>query len=221
MNTQLVRTKDDSHTLFVPELNEHYHSIYGAIQESMHVFINAGLKYYGSQNARIFEIGFGTGLNTLLTLLEAIQSGIDVSYYSIDNYSLDKSIINQLNYPDLLKLNERQRNLFYRMHNKPWDEQIKLAGNFRLTKIKYDLTIFQIPIQYDIVYFDAFAPEKQPEMWSMDIFKKIYGNLTTGGILVTYCAKGIVKRTLRSAGFSVYGIPGPSGKREMIRAVKV
>lgn len=220
MDIKLTKTKDNSHTLFIPELDEHYHSIFGAIQESQHVFINSGLKYSDSNNLKIFEIGFGTGLNTLLTIIEAINSGIEIYYYSIDNYSLDINIIQKLNYPDILELNKHLRDMFYTMHNEPWNKEIKLADNFTLIKLKSDLTKFYITYQYDLVYFDAFAPEKQPEMWSREIFQKLYNNMSDGGILVTYCAKGIVKRTLLSAGFTVRGIPGPPGKREMIRAHK-
>jgi tRNA U34 5-methylaminomethyl-2-thiouridine-forming methyltransferase MnmC len=220
MDVQLIKTKDDSHTLFVPEMDEHYHSIFGAIQESQHVFINAGFKYSGSNNIKIFEVGFGTGLNTLLTIIEAMGSGTEIYYYSIDNYYLDIKIIQQLNYPDILELNDIHRNLFYRIHSEPCNKEIKLTDNFTLKKLKSDFTKFNITFQYDLVYFDAFAPEKQPEMWSRDIFEKIYNNLSDEGLLVTYCAKGIVKRILRSAGFNVRGIPGPAGKREMIRAHK-
>lgn len=220
MSRVLVKTKDDSHTLFVPELNEHYHSIFGAIQESQHVFINAGLKYYGKSDITIFEIGFGTGLNTLLTFSEALKSKICIRYYSIDNYRLDLNIINALNYPDILEIDPHMRTFYLRMHNEPWNEELKLSDNFTLVKIKSDFTTFQIPFEYNIVYFDAFAPEKQPEMWSRDIFKKIFNNLSHDGILVTYCSKGIVKRNLRAVGFDVKGIPGPSGKREMIRACR-
>ena len=220
MNREIIITKDNSHTLFVPDLNEHYHSIFGAIKESMHVFINAGLRHIGRRSTKIFEVGFGTGLNTLLTLVEALQSGMEVCYYAIDNYILDLTTIKQLNYPDLLLLDEETRQVFYRMHSQPWDKEIKLADNFKLIKIKSDITKFQITFQYDLVYFDAFAPDKQPGMWSSEIFKKLYNSLSEGGILVTYCAKGNVKRTLRSAGFTVTSIPGPPGKREMIRASK-
>ena len=217
---ELVITKDGSHTLFLPELNEHYHSIFGAIQESKHVFIKEGLNYLNRKNITVFEIGFGTGLNAMLTILEAIQNNFGVDYYAIEKYPLDIKTIYQLNYPELLKLNKYKKDLFYRIHKTEWGIKTEFNNNFSLTKIKNDITEFSIPFLYDIVYFDAFAPEKQPEMWSIDIFKMIYSNLAAGGILVTYCAKGIVKRTLQSAGFDVEGIPGPSGKREIIRARK-
>ncbi len=221
MDRELIITKDNSHTLYVPELNEHYHSMFGAIQESKHVFINAGLKSLGINNVKIFEVGFGTGLNTLLTIIEATRSGMEICYYSIDNYILDSNIIKQLNYPDVLELNKKLKDLFYRIHDEPWNNEIKLADNFKLTKIKSDITLYEFPVQYDLVYFDAFAPDKQPEMWSRDIFQRIYDNLSVNGILVTYCAKGTVKRTLQSVGFNVAEIPGPSGKREMIRSYKL
>ncbi len=221
MNRELHITKDNSHTIYVPEIDEHYHSKFGAIKESKHVFINAGLRYYGKQNLKVFEIGFGTGLNMLLTMIEATKSGIIIEYYSIDNFPLDLKIINELNYTDILKLNETEKNLFYRMHNEKWNTDIKLNNNFKFTKINNDISRYQIPFFYDLVYFDAFAPDKQPEIWSKDIFQKIFNNLISNGILITYCAKGTIKRTLQSVGFHVEGIPGPTGKREMIRARKL
>ena len=217
---ELVITKDGSHTLFLPELNEHYHSIFGAIQESKHVFIKEGLNYLNRKNITVFEIGFGTGLNAMLTILEAIQNNFGVDYYAIEKYPLDIKTIYQLNYPELLKLNKHKKDLFYEIHKTEWDKKIEIDKNFRLTKIKNDITEFSIPFLYDIVYFDDFAPEKQPEMWSRKVFKKVYNNLNRKGILTTYCAKGIVKRTLISVGYRVESIPGPQGKIEIIRAHK-
>jgi tRNA U34 5-methylaminomethyl-2-thiouridine-forming methyltransferase MnmC len=221
MNRELVITKDGSHTLFVPELNEHYHSIFGAIQESKHVFIKEGLNYLNRKSITIFEIGLGTGLNAILTLMEAVQNNFRLEYYAIEKFPLDIKIIYQLNYPELLKLNEQEKELFYKMHKTGWGIKTEFNNNFSLTKIKNDITEFTIPFSYDIVYFDAFAPGKQPEMWSKNVFQKLYNNLNPKGILTTYCSKGGVKRTLMSLEYRVESIPGPRGKREIIRAQKL
>jgi tRNA U34 5-methylaminomethyl-2-thiouridine-forming methyltransferase MnmC len=220
MKLTLVITKDGSHTLFVPALNDHYHSTYGAIQESKHVFINEGLKCCPKKNITVFEIGFGTGLNALLTAMESISQNIKITYHTIENNPLGIKTICQLNYPDILKLKDNTRKLFYDMHNAQWDKELELHMNFRITKIKNDITEFSIPFTYDVVFFDAFAPAKQPEMWDISVFQKIYDNMAPGGLLATYCAKGAVKRILKSAGFSVESVQGPPGKREMIRARK-
>ncbi len=221
MNRELVITKDGSHTIFVPELNEHYHSVFGAIQESRHVFIKEGLTYTNRKSVAIFEVGLGTGLNAILTLLEAIQNNLQIEYNAIEKYPLDIKTIYQLNYPELLKLNEQEKELFYKIHNTEWDKKTELNKNFRFTKIKNDITEFSIRFSYDLVYFDAFAPGKQPEMWSKNVFQKIYNNQNRNGILTTYCSKGGVKRTLMSLGYQVESIPGPRGKREIIRAQKL
>ncbi len=220
MNKELVITKDGSHTLFVPELNEHYHSIFGAIQESKHVFIKEGLSYIDKKSISIFEVGLGTGLNAMLTLMETIHNNFRIDYYAIEKYPLDIKTIYQLNYPELLKLNEQEKELFYKIHKTAWDTKNEFNKNFSLTKIKNDITEFSISFSYDIVYFDAFAPDKQPEMWSRMVFQKIYNNLNPKGILTTYCAKGGVKRILMLLGYRVESIPGPRGKREIIRAHK-
>jgi tRNA U34 5-methylaminomethyl-2-thiouridine-forming methyltransferase MnmC len=220
MNRELVITKDGSHTLFVPALDEHYHSTYGALQESKHIFINEGLNRCPGKNIAVFEIGFGTGLNALLAYMESAVRNIKINYYTIENDPLDMQIINKLNYPEILKLDECGRKLFYDMHTGEWNRKLELHSNFIITKIKDDLTLFTIPFIYDVVFFDAFAPEKQPEMWDKKIFRKIFNNISTGGILITYSAKGEVKRILKSSGFKVEIIQGPPGKRQMIRARK-
>jgi tRNA U34 5-methylaminomethyl-2-thiouridine-forming methyltransferase MnmC len=220
MKRELVITKDGSHTLFVPDLNEHDHSRFGAILESKHVFIKEGLSYINRKNITIFEIGLGTGLNAILTILEAIHNNLRIDYYAIEKYPLDIETIYQLNYPELLKLNDKEKELFYKIHKTGWDIMTEFNKNFRLTKIKNDITEFNVPFLYDLVYFDAFAPGKQPEIWSKNVFQKIYNNLNHNGILTTYCAKGGVKRILMSLGYEVESIPGPRGKREIIRAHK-
>lgn len=220
MKRTLVITNDGSHTLFVPALHEHYHSTYGALQESRHVFIGEGLKYCTEKNIAVFEIGFGTGLNALLAYLESADRNIKINYYAIENDPLDMQIINKLNYPEILKMDECGRKLFYDMHAGEWNRKLELHNNFIITKIRDDITLFAITFTYDVVFFDAFAPEKQPEMWDQEIFRKIYNNMAAGGILTTYSSKGAVKRILASSGFKVEIIQGPPGKRQMIRARK-
>ena len=218
---ELKKTADGSHTLFVPELNETYHSIHGAIQESQHVFIKNGLHYFSDKEVvNILEIGFGTGLNALLTLLAVENSSQTVNYVSLEKFPLPNKLIQQLNYPTQLKLNATQTALFHQLHTCEWNTSTPISKNFNLLKIENDLADFQSDTTFDIVYFDAFAPEKQAELWTDIIFSKIYSLLNSGGILVTYCAKGMVKRTLKSVGFQLETLPGPPGKREMIRAVK-
>lgn len=218
---ELKKTADGSHTLFVSELNETYHSIHGAIQESQHVFIKNGLHYFSNKTfVRILEIGFGTGLNALLTLLDSKNKNQQVNYVSLEKFPLVNELILQLNYPSQLKLNTTQTALFNQLHTCKWNTTVPISTNFNLLKIKEDLIFFQTTATFDIVYFDAFAPEKQAELWTTEIFATIYKLLKSGGILVTYCAKGVVKRTIKSVGFQLETLPGPPGKREMIRAIK-
>lgn len=214
-------TADGSHTLFVPEMDEHYHSINGAIQESTHIFINTGLHHCVKDEMRIFEVGFGTGLNAFLTLLDSCISGKTIHYITIEAYPLPESIIKNLNY--IQKHTEQEQIYFYKLHDAEWNEEIKITDHFHLTKIKADFRFFDIPSLVDlvdIIYFDAFAPEKQPEMWTQDIFNNLYKITSPDGILVTYCAKGIVRRMMQQAGYKVERLPGPPGKREMLRAKK-
>ena len=218
---ELQKTADGSHTLFIPELNETYHSIHGAIQESQHVFIKNGLHYFSDKKTvSILEVGFGTGLNALLTLLDKQNLAQQVNYVSLEKFPLNLALIEQLNYTTQLKLNVAQTALFNQLHICEWNKLTSITNNFNLLKIEKDLADFQYETTFDIVYFDAFAPEKQAELWTAEIFSKIYDLLRPNGILVTYCAKGVVKRTIKSVGFQLETLPGPPGKREMIRAKK-
>lgn len=219
-NTELKITEYGSHTLFVPELNETYHSKHGAIQESMHVFINAGLGFTKKSHLSILEIGFGTGLNALLTLLAAEQKESHIDYDSLEAFPLDEEIVKQLNYPTELKVTEKETKYFENLHAAEWEHPQKITAQFNLTKHKIDLASYQTTKQFDIIYFDAFAPDIQPELWEKAIFENMYKCLVKNGVLVTYCAKGSVKRILKEVGFTVENIPGPPGKREMTRAVK-
>ena len=215
---ELQVTADGSHTLFVPSMDEHYHSVNGAVQESAHVFIEAGLHQLAKKEIRLLEIGFGTGLNALLTLLDAEEKEKMVTYYSFELYPLELSLVEKLNYGKIIC--PAQADLFIDLHRAAWNEPVAITPAFTLHKMEGDSNLSTLPQNIDLVYFDAFAPDKQPEMWNPEIFKKLYECMNQGGILTTYCAKGVVRRTMKEAGFSVERIPGPPGKREMLRAVK-
>lgn len=220
MKNRIIHSNDGSHTLFVPDMNEHYHSTHGAIQESEHVFIRAGLEYKAHKELCVFEIGFGTGLNALLSYYFAKKYNIVISYYSIEAFPVESSIIKLLNYPEMINENDA-REVFRQMHEIPWNKETAISSFFSLKKIHDRIESFQYPENIaDIIYFDAFAPVKQPELWTIEIFKKMYGLLKNRGILVTYSAKGQVKRNMKEAGFTVETLPGPPGKREMTRGSK-
>ncbi len=220
MRLEITSTGDGSSTLFHPAMNEHYHSTNGAVQESMHVFISAGLNAIRSKNIAILEMGFGTGLNTLLTLMNC-QNFNSVSYHAVEKYPLKRELVNQLNYETFLGLSEDLKNDFMNMHRLPWDSTLALRDNFVLHKTEIDFTEYSPSEAFDLIYYDAFAPEVQPELWEESIFVKLFHALKPEGILVTYCAKGEVRRRMQHAGFNVERLPGPPGKREMIRAVRL
>ncbi len=219
MQTELKVTEDGSHTLFVPEIDECYHSTHGAIQESRHIFIEAGLKHCANPEISVLEVGFGTGLNAFLTLLEAEKSGRQIHYISLEKYPVEVEKALQLNYPG--KLAPDKRPLFEQMHTAKWNIEIQLTPFFTFRKIVADFTEFVFEDQFDVIYFDAFSPEKQPEMWSKELFSTIYVHCNPGAILTTYCAKGIVRRAMQDAGFTVERLPGPPGKREILRSLKI
>lgn len=219
MEIEIKLTKDNSQTLFVPELNETYHSRHGAIQESNHVFIDAGLGYFSTKKISVLEIGFGTGLNALLSCLYAKSNKINIDYSSVELYPLKKEIIEQLNYTEIIE--EASLEDFLKIHQCIWEEENKISNFFNLTKLNTSILNDLNLNGFDVVFFDAFGPEVQPDMWSKSIFQNMYTSLKENGILVTYCAKGSVKRTLREVGFKVENLPGPPGKREMTRAIKI
>lgn len=216
---KLVITSDGSHTIYIPEMNEHYHSVHGAIQESDHIFINNGLRTLSGNKISILEIGFGTGLNALLTLLELKDTDKTISYTSIEKYPLTSIITERLNYGDLI--GDDSVKIFNELHSCPWNKFVQITRNFSLKKVSGDLTVMVPEGKYNLVYFDAFGPDKQPEMWSKEIFSGISAVTQPEGVLVTYSAKGEVKRNLRANGFKVKLLPGPPGKRQMIRAIKI
>ncbi len=217
---ELRITSDGSHTLYSNTFREYFHSIFGAITESQHVFINNGLHYLKKNPVTIFEIGFGTGLNAYLTLLYALKNKQSVIYYAIEKYPLEAHDILSLNYTNILATESHEDEIFMQLHAAEWGKLIEIKSNFSIFKIKGDATLFLPDFYFDLIYYDAFAPEKQPEMWTYEIFRRLYGKLNQGGILVTYCVKGDVKRALKKAGFNIEKLPGPPGKREVLRAVK-
>ena len=220
MKYKLQKTADGSHTIYLPELDEQYHSMHGAIQEAEHVFIKSGLGYFQNINKlRVFEVGFGTGLNAFLTALYADANNIDISYESIEAYPLNSSIIASLNYVEELNANDK-KDWFDRIHGAKWGEKELIHNFFKLKKIYNEIQSWEAKQIYDVIFFDAFGPRAQEEMWDKEIFAKLFEVLSNGGILVTYCAKGSVKRTLKEIGFEVQSLPGPPGKREMTRAIK-
>lgn len=216
---ELERTADGSYTLYVPELNEHYHSVKGALTESQHIFIEMGLKHSPAPEPRILEIGLGTGLNAFLTLLAAEEMQRKVHYTGIERYPLAEETLRQLDYPGIV--GKKHEEDYYAIHQAPWEKETILSPWFTLHKIEGDFTRHTFQKGYDTIYFDAFAPEKQPEMWEQALFNTLYNVLNEGGILTTYCAKGVVRRMLQTAGFTVERLPGPpGGKREILRATK-
>jgi tRNA U34 5-methylaminomethyl-2-thiouridine-forming methyltransferase MnmC len=220
MQREIQVTGDGSHTLYIPEMDEHYHSVHGAIQESRHVFIEAGLSHHPANKLVVFEVGFGTGLNAWLTLLEAQKQHREVIYFTIEKYPLTPDEYQILNYAEAGEAKDRQ--LFQSMHECNWGEMVQISPSFNLYKIKGDLretglTLFP---KFDLVYFDAFAPNKQEDLWNTEIYRKLYQQSNTGAIFVTYCAKGVVRRGLQEAGFVAERLAGPPGKHEMLRGTK-
>lgn len=211
-------TEDGSHTMFLRGLDETFHSVHGAIQESMHVFINQGLLTLNAPALRILEIGFGTGLNTLLTFSEALRNNLEIYFHTVEKYPLKESEFNRLNYEQLI--DGLPEGILDQMHSCPWDEPVQITERFTLYKEKADFRTMNPPANINLVYFDAFSPDKQPELWSTEVLGTIAQVTGPGAVLVTYSAKGMVRRTMESCGFDAMKVAGPPGKREMIRAVK-
>lgn len=220
MRKEIILTEDGSHSIGIPELNVTYHSIHGAIRESLHVFIEAGLKYVsddlGLRQINILEMGFGTGLNVLLTAIEAQRQNLKVHYTSIDQFPISVDEAKTLNYAEHLNYPD----LFQNIHECEWQKDEFISEHITLRKERTDLLNYSTSNQFNLIYYDAFAPTAQPELWTRDVFEKLFAMLHEGGILVTYCSKGIVRRAMMAAGFTVKKLPGPPGKREMLRAMK-
>ena len=219
---KVITTEDGSSSIYVEELNEHYHSIYGAIQESEHIFIKSGLL---SENLKpldpifILEVGFGTGLNALLTYFSALKIQKQIHYTAIELYPLTNSELQQLNYVTQLSYPQTNK-VFNRLHTAEWERSVQIAEHFSLCKHKISALDIELPQHtFNLVYFDAFSPETQPSLWTSTLFEKIYNSMKTNGIFVTYSAKGSVKRALQQVGFCIEKLPGPVGKREILRGV--
>lgn len=218
---EVVLTKDGSHTIAIPEKGVTYHSVHGAVQESLHVFMEAGLGAVLTSSNKpevsVFEMGFGTGLNAFLTALVAEEQQIHVSYTAVEAFPLPVEEALQLNYTDTLG----HAALFAQLHRSAWNAAVTINEQFTLCKVQTELAAFLPSQTFDLVYYDAFAPSVQPELWTKEIFEKLYGIMNANGVLVTYCSKGDVRRALLAAGFSVEKMQGPPGKREMLRAKKI
>lgn len=215
---QIITTSDGSTSIYVPLLDENYHSHHGAINEAIHVFINSALLHIPQKRLSIFEVGYGTGLNALLTYKYGQEQQLSISYDSIEKYPLSPQEIAELNY--VSEIDQKLQSAFTKMHQSEYNVPVSISDNFDLTKIEADIKNYQFQKNYDLIYFDAFAPNKQPSMWNSDVFQNIFDHCNTGAIFTTYCAQGQVRRDLQSVGFNIERIPGPPGKREMLRATK-
>lgn len=216
MKREIIITSDGSTTIHLPEWDEQYHSKHGAIQEAYHVFIEKGLRILNSDPVSILEIGFGTGLNCFITSIESTKK---VNYVGIEAYPVPVNEVKQLNYVSELKA-EKYAASFEKIHAVSWEEEHDITSNFKLTKRKQFFKDIKDIDAYNLIYFDAFGARVQPELWTEDVFLIMYKSLKNKGVLVTYSAKGSVRRAMESVGFSVERLPGPPGKREMLRAIK-
>ena len=221
----IIETRDGSSSLFIPEMNETYHSTHGAITESEYVFLKMGLEYVKQSTPdkkfiKILEIGFGTGLNAWLTAIKAQETNFKVEFTTLEKFPLAPEIVSKLNYVDQ-KQELNSKNLFNKIHEANWEQSVTVSDHFKIMKLEADVIDFQKEEgSFDLIFFDAFAPSKQAEMWSSKILGNMHKLLTAGGVFVTYCAQGQFKRDLKSAGFTVEVLEGPPGKKEMTRGIK-
>lgn len=220
MKPQFITTSDGSHTLYLSEMDEQYHSVNGARTESEYVYLDKGFLFHKSKTPKVFEVGFGTGLNCLLTALKAQELKRPTTYYTIEKYPLEKETIDQLNYGTIIS--EEAETLFKEIHACNWNESVEISKYFTLIKLNGDLLNLDLNTieSCDIIYFDAFGPDKQAEMWEADVLQKIYNLTATGGVFVTYSAKGVIRRQLASCGYEMKKLPGPPGKFHMLRGTK-
>jgi len=219
LKREIIITSDGSTTIHIPEWDEQYHSKHGAIQEAYHVFIKHGLNLFENQKINILEIGFGTGLNSFITFIEAQKRDLIVDYVGVEKFPISDEECKQLNYVSELK-SDKDADIFEKMHSSSWNEKHVLSKDFSLTKRNQDFNDIDDKEVFDLIYFDAFGARVQPELWTVTIFQKMFDALKSGGVLVTYSAKGSVRRAMIEVGFKVEKLPGPPGKREMLRAQK-
>ncbi|GGG96473.1 hypothetical protein GCM10011416_12820 [Polaribacter pacificus] len=219
MKREIRVTLDGSTTLYLPDWDEQYHSKHGAIQEAEHVFLQMGLAACTLQHISILEIGFGTGLNCFMTFLAAQKQQLSIDYVGVEAYPVVQEELDLLNYTTLLAAQKHQA-VFDRLHSTSWEEKQEISPTFSLTKKQLSFKDITDQNKYDLIYFDAFGAEHQPELWTVSIFEKMFVALKPKGILTTYAAKGSVRRAMQEVGFLVERLPGPPGKREMLRAIK-
>lgn len=221
MKREFMTTGDGSKTIHLPDWNEQYHSKHGAIQEALHVFIQEGLSHFikthPKKEIRLLEIGFGTGLNALLTWKEATKENLPIHYTGVEAYPVLASEVEQLNYPNLIDV---PATLFERFHQSQWEEDVDIPPCFILHKTNQRFEDLEYSSSFNLIYYDAFGARVQPELWTEALFTKMYQALEDQGVLVTYAAKGSVRRAMQAVGFKVERLPGPPGKREMLRATK-
>jgi len=223
LKREIIQTSDGSSTIYIKDLDEHYHSKHGAIQEAYHVFLKSGffpfLKNNKIEELSILEIGFGTGLNAFITFIEAENLEVKVKYDGVEAYPVSMEEVKLLNYVEELKVLDKQ-SIFLKMHESEWETYQFISENFQLKKRKQFFDEIENINTFNLIYFDAFGARVQPELWEVSIFQKMYNALKANGVLVTYAAKGSVRRAMQEVGFEVERLPGPPGKREMLRAVK-
>ena len=219
MKRRIIETGDGSKTIQIDDWQEQYHSKHGAVQEAYHVFIKKGLDYLNSSTVNILEIGFGTGLNALITLIESQKRNLTILYTGIEKFPVTQNELEVLDYVSNLDA-KKIEGAYQKMHEEKWDEEIRLAEKFTLIKQQKDFKDIKEDNLFNLIYFDAFGPRVQPELWTADIFRIMFDALKSEGVLVTYSAKGSVRRAMQQVGFFVERLEGPPGKREMLRATK-
>ncbi|WP_437396970.1 tRNA (5-methylaminomethyl-2-thiouridine)(34)-methyltransferase MnmD [Flagellimonas lutimaris] len=219
MKRRIITTGDGSKTIQIEDWDEQYHSKHGAVQEAYHVFIEHGLRLFQNEKINLLEIGFGTGLNAFITLLEAPKQQLSIDYVGVEAFPVSKEEVGALDYCQQLDANNHKE-AFQKMHGSLWEETISITPDFSLLKQKKDFKEIDEENLFNLIYFDAFGARVQPELWTEEIFLKMYQALKENGVLVTYAAKGSVRRAMQAVGFTVERLPGPPGKREMLRAKK-
>ncbi len=219
LEREIIHTSDGSTTIHIKEWDECYHSKHGAIQEAKHVFIKNGLALFPNQKVSVLEIGFGTGLNAFITYLEAQKLGQTIDYVGVEAYPISEEELQSMNYPEELNALD-SKPIFDKMHALNWEEKNDLSESFSLTKRKQFFEEIDDVEKFDLIYFDAFGYRVQPELWSVSVFERMFKSLKNNSVLVTYAARGVIKRNMIEVGFTVEKLAGPPGKREMFRARK-
>ncbi len=220
---RIITSKDGSHTIELIGKNEQYHSTHGAIQESEHIYIKHGLTTISQNKQRIniLEVGMGTGLNVLLTFQYALLHHLQIHYTAIEAYPLEEEIWRELNYAKLLDDRSTLADVYNHIHQCKWKKETFISKHFILNKIDLPIQEVQLkPDNFDLVYFDAFNPDLEPQLWSVDVFTRLFSSMKRNSLLSTYSTKGVVKRALKSCGFNIEKKPGPPGKREILNAIK-